>query len=376
MRQTLAVLAALAAPLSLAQPPAPLPQKEAMALYQRAVQLMDSVSLTVPGLPTAAAPVMEGVRQALRNLETVPINSAFSYAFLTHARGYMALVDAVPRPQPLPLEARRQFTETRDILDRLESHFRALLDQKEAQLRSPDRDNLRRYAEANQKISPPLPGRPRAVFLGDSITDGWPVNEYFPDRDFLNRGIGGQVTSEMLGRMKADVIDLKARVLLVLAGTNDIARGAPVKTIQNNLSMIADLADRNNVRPLFASVLPVSDYHQRVNPSFLRTTARPPSTILELNRWIQSFCAQRGYLYVDYFKAMVDASGHLRAELADDGLHPNSAGYRVMAPIALAAIEKELASGVSKRAAAKGSGLDPAAPEKKTKPGAQALRQH
>ncbi|MBM3774514.1 MAG: capsular biosynthesis protein [Acidobacteria bacterium] len=288
----------------------------------------------------------------------------------------MALVDAVPRPQPLPLEARRQFTETRDILDRLESHFRALLDQKEAQLRSPDRDNLRRYAEANQKISPPLPGRPRAVFLGDSITDGWPVNEYFPDRDFLNRGIGGQVTSEMLGRMKADVIDLKARVLLVLAGTNDIARGAPVKTIQNNLSMIADLADRNNVRPLFASVLPVSDYHQRVNPSFLRTTARPPSTILELNRWIQSFCAQRGYLYVDYFKAMVDASGHLRAELADDGLHPNSAGYRVMAPIALAAIEKELASGVSKRAAAKGSGLDPAAPEKKTKPGAQALRQH
>jgi len=102
---------------------------------------------------------------------------------------------------------------------KLESHFRALLDLKEAQLRNPDRDNLKRYGEVNSRLGQPSPERPRVVFLGDSITDGWRLNEYYGgDRDFVNRGIGGQITGEMLGRMKADVIDLKPRLVLVLAG--------------------------------------------------------------------------------------------------------------------------------------------------------------
>ena len=177
------------------------------------------------------------------------------------------------------------------------------------------------------------------VFLGDSITDAWRLNEYFPGRDFVNRGISGQITGEMLGRMKADVIDLKPRAMLVLAGTNDLARGVAIPVIENNLAMIASLAEANNIKPLFASILPVSDYHKDVNPRFEMSKARPPAAILELNHWLRQFCGQHGYPYVDYFGAMVDKAGFLKAELADDGLHPNSAGYRVMGPVAQAAID-------------------------------------
>ena len=155
-----------------------------------------------------------------------------------------------------------------------------------------------------------MPGRPRVVFLGDSITDGWRLNEYFGDRDFVNRGISGQITGEMLGRMKADVIDLKPEAMIVLAGTNDIARGVPVAAIENNLAMIADLAEFHKIKPLFASVLPVSDYHKGVNPANERTKQRPPATILELNAWLKSFCARRNFTYVDYFPALADQAGH------------------------------------------------------------------
>src|SRR5439155_24212092 len=137
-------------------------------------------------------------------------------------------------------------------------HLRARIEQVTLQTRTPDRDNLRRYAEANTKLSKPAANDKRIVFYGDSITDLWRLNEYFPGRDFVNRGISGQVTGEMLGRMKAEVIDLQPSAMLVLAGTNDIARGAPLSTIENNLTMIADLADAYKIKPLFASVLPIS----------------------------------------------------------------------------------------------------------------------
>ena len=183
------------------------------------------------------------------------------------------------------------------------------------------------------------PQSPRVVFLGDSITDGWRLQEYFSGRDFVNRGISGQITGEMLGRMMADVIGLKPAAVLVLAGTNDIARGVPVGTIKNNLTMIAELANANEIQPMFASILPVSDYHKNVNAHFAMTLRRPPATIQALNNWLRQFCSQRGYVYVDYFSAMVDSAGYLQADLADDGLHPNSKGYRVMAPVALNAID-------------------------------------
>jgi len=326
--------------LALAQSGALLSNQEALKLEQRTVQLIESTGLAVPGLARAGAPALEDARQVLANLQTAPQNAGNTYTFLGTARAYLAISDTVPKPFPFPEEGRRQFAELRDAVDRLDAHLRALLDAKEAQLRNPDRDNLHRYAEANEKVAAPNPQRPRVVFLGDSITDGWRLNEYFgSDRDFVNRGISGQITGEMLGRMKTDVIDLRPMSALVLAGTNDLARGVEVGVIKNNLLMIADLAEAHHILPMFASILPVSDYHKDVNPQYQQTVRRPPARILELNVWLKALCEQRHFPYVDYYAALVDKDGFLQADASDDGLHPNAKGYRIMAPIALAAID-------------------------------------
>jgi lysophospholipase L1-like esterase len=329
---------------------------EALKLEQRTVQLMESTGLAVPGLARAGAPALEDARQALANLQNAPQNAGNTFTFLNNARAYLAIADTVPRPYPFPEEGRRQFGELRDAVDRLDAHFRALLDFDETQLRNPDRDNLKRYAEADEKLGLPSPLKPRVVFLGDSITDGWRLNEYYgSDRDFVNRGISGQITGEMLGRMKADVIDLRPRLMLVLAGINDLGRGVPATTIENNLSMIADLAEAHHIEPMFASLLPVSDYHKDVNPQYARTSRLAPAKILEVNAWLKSFCEQRHFRYVDYYSALVDQTGFLQADAADDGLHPNAKGYRIMAPIALAAIDNIVKADV--KPAKKKSGL-------------------
>lgn len=319
----------------------PLSNKEAFDLYGRTVQLMESTAVAIPELARAGAPVTENARQTLITLRGLGRqNAGLTYSFLANVRAYLTLSDVVLKPSPFPEEAAKQFNELRDGVIRIEDNFRELLDQREREIANPDRDQFSRYAEANSRLAPPEPVRPRVVFMGDSITDGWRLNEYFTERDFVNRGISGQITSQMLGRMKADVIDLKPAAMIVLAGTNDIARGISVAAIENNLSMIADLAKAHDITPLFASVLPVSDYHKDENPAFEMTKRRPPETIRTLNAWIQNFCRQRNYMYVDYFSALVDQSGFLKADAANDGLHPNSAGYRLMAPIALAAIDK------------------------------------
>ncbi len=342
--RTALIAAALLARASVAQPqPAALPSAgEILKNFERVVQLMDSTRVAVPELSRAGEPLAENARQTLVNLRSGGTqNSPMVYSFLLNLRGYLALSDAVPKPATLTDEARQQFSELRDAQDRVEAYFRALLARKEAQLQDPDRDNLRRYAEANQKQVSPQPGAPRVVFLGDSITDMWRLNEYFaPERDFVNRGISGQITGQMLGRMMTDVINLKPAALLVLAGTNDIARGVPLEAIENNLSMIAELAEANKIVPLFASLLPVSDYHRDQNPSYEQSLRRPPQTIRALNVWLQRFCQEHKYVYVDYFSKLVDNSGFLTADMSDDGLHPNSKGYRIMAPMALEAIDK------------------------------------
>ncbi len=213
------------------------------------------------------------------------------------------------------------------------------MEQKDRQLRSPDPNNLTRYMDDDSRIGPPKAEKPRVVFLGDSITDAWRMNEYFPDRDFINRGIGGQITSQMLGRMRSDVINLQPNAVLILGGTNDLARSISLNAIEDNLTMIADLADYHKIKVIFASVLPVSDYHKDVNPAYEMTPIRPPVLIRALNDWIKSLCTRRNFTYLDYYSEMVDAAGFLKADLADDGLHPNSAGYRIMAPLAQNAIE-------------------------------------
>ncbi len=315
---------------------------EAQKIYMRSVQLLESTSVTVPGLVRAAAPVLENANQTLQTLRAQggQQHAGLTYSFLSSLRAYLQLADSLPKPFPFPEEGRRQFAELREAVDRIESHYRALLERKEFLLRNPDRDNLQRYAEANRKLPAPVPGSPRVVFLGDSITDGWRLNEYFPDRDFVNRGISGQVTGEMLGRMKADVLDLRPALVVILAGTNDIARQVPNETIQANLYMLASLAEAHQIKVVLASVLPISDHHKAQNPQYERSLQRPPQTILALNSWIESFCKKHGFAYLDYFSHMVDTAGQLKAELADDGLHPNAAGYRVMAPLAAEIIGK------------------------------------
>ncbi|MBN8732375.1 MAG: hypothetical protein J0L64_17670 [Acidobacteria bacterium] len=313
-------------------------------LYTRTLQLMDSTMSAVPGLARAAAPVMENARQGVANLKIAPTQpySPLHLEIVRNVRAYLALADALPKPFPFPTEAKRQFAELREAVERAETSFAAMLETKEAQIRTPDRDNLNRYAEANSRLGPPTAGKPRVVFLGDSITDGWRLNEYFPDHDFVNRGISGQITSQMLGRMKADVISLKPEAVVLLGGTNDLARGIPVSAINGNIEMIAELCAYNKIRLIIASVLPVSDYHMHVNPAFEMSKRRPPAQIEAINTWARTYAGQHNLGFLDYHAAMKDERGMLKAELADDGLHPNAAGYRIMAPLAQAAIDANI----------------------------------
>jgi lysophospholipase L1-like esterase len=335
---------AIAAAASLrAQAPAPqalLAPTQVNQLCRRSLELMDAGGVAVADLGRAATPVMENVRQACTLLEGRFGAGQLTYSVLMNLRAYMALAEAVPRPFPFPAAASAQLAELRETASRLDAHFRALLDSKDAALQSPDRDNLGRWAEANRLLPPPDPARPRVVLLGDSITEGWRINEYFPDKDFVNRGIGGQTTGEMLGRMRADVIDLKPAMVVILGGTNDLARNVAVSAIENNWIMMADLAAANGIKAVFSSVLPVSDVHKRVNPLFERTPARQPVLIKALNDWLERFCAQRKLTYVDYFNALRDDSGMLTEDLSDDGLHPNGKGYRIMAPLLAEATAK------------------------------------
>jgi lysophospholipase L1-like esterase len=180
------------------------------------------------------------------------------------------------------------------------------------------------------------------VFFGDSITDLWHIDEYFAGKPYLNRGIGGQTTPQMLVRFRQDVIELEPRVVIILAGTNDIAGNTgPMRNqdVEANLSSMAELARVNGIRVVFSSILPVHNYTEKAKDFFAQ---RPQSRILALNEWIKDYSAKNNLVYVDYFSALVDDKGMMKKELADDGLHPNAAGYKIAAPLAEAGIEKAL----------------------------------
>jgi lysophospholipase L1-like esterase len=206
-----------------------------------------------------------------------------------------------------------------------------------------DFGDLGRYREADARLGPPAAGETRVVFMGDSITDIWRLPEYFPGKPYINRGISGQTTPQMLIRFREDVIDLQPKVVLILAGTNDIAGNTGpmrLEDIEANLASMSELAHLHGIRVILSSVTPIHDYTPRAQNFFLQ---RSPEKILELDRWIKNYCAKNHYLYLDYFSAMVDAKGMLRQDLSDDGLHPNKKGFAVMAPLAEKAIEKALA---------------------------------
>ena len=210
-----------------------------------------------------------------------------------------------------------------------------------------DFGGLYRYAAANAALAAPRPGEARVVFLGDSITDNWSKPEYggfFPGKPWVNRGISGQTTAQMLVRFRADVIELRPKAVVILAGTNDIAGNAgpvSVDQVQDNLASMAELAGAHGIEVVLASLLPVSDDKKDAKGVALtRTRQRPTSTIEALNRWLAQYAAKNGHVYLDYFSATADASGTLRAELNDDGLHPNARGYAVMGPLAEKAIAR------------------------------------
>ncbi len=204
---------------------------------------------------------------------------------------------------------------------------------------------LARYREANRSLATPAAGEVRVVFMGDSITDAWQQPRFgrlFQERPWADRGISGQTTPQMLVRFRQDVIELSPKAVVILAGTNDIAGNTGPMTdeqIEGNLASMSELAAAHGIKVILASITPVSAYHASGSGA-PQTTVRPMARIKAVNQWIQKYAGEHGHVYLDYFSAMVDATGVLRAELSEDDLHPNVKGYEIMAPLAEAAIAK------------------------------------
>jgi lysophospholipase L1-like esterase len=203
-----------------------------------------------------------------------------------------------------------------------------------------DWNQLGRYHDDNEKLKQQAFDPKRVVFLGDSITDTWRLTQYFPDKPYINRGISGQTTPQMLVRMFPDVIDLKPAAVIILAGTNDIARNTGPETltmIEENIQAMTELAQAHGIKVILCSVAPVSDYGRTK-----MTPGRPPSDILKINTWMKAYSAKVNAIYADYFSALVDEKGYLKEGISTDGLHPNAMGFQMMAPIAEEAIQKAL----------------------------------
>lgn len=202
-----------------------------------------------------------------------------------------------------------------------------------------DFGDLARFGAADAELPAPVPGENRVVFMGDSITQGWKLETSFPDKPYINRGISGQTTPQMLVRFRQDVVDLAPKVVVLLGGTNDLAGNTGPMTLQqteDNLASMADIATANHIRVVLCSVTPSVDFPW--NPGL-----QPAPKIAALNAWISNYALQRGYVYVNYYAAMKDAEGGLAPNLSHDGVHPNPAGYAIMDPLVEAGIQKALA---------------------------------
>jgi len=199
--------------------------------------------------------------------------------------------------------------------------------------------DLARFKDEDTKLSSPATGENRVVFMGDSITEGWHLSDSFPGKPYLNRGISGQTTPQMLVRFRQDVIALKPNAVVILAGTNDIAGNTGPETpeqIEDNLASMADLAAANHIRVVLCSILPAVDYGWKPGMT-------PAPKIVAINAWMKAYAAEKGYVYVDFHTAMKDEHDGLPATLSRDGVHPLPEGYAVMAPLVEAGIEKALA---------------------------------
>lgn len=202
---------------------------------------------------------------------------------------------------------------------------------------------LERYRADNAALKPPAAGENRVVFMGNSITEGWAkhFSTMFPNKPYIGRGISAQTTPQMLVRFRQDVIALKPRVVVLLAGTNDIAGNTGPSTlgmIEDNIASMEELARANGIAVVLCSVLPVHDYPWKKGLA-------PAPKIVALNRWIKQYAETHGAVYVDYHSAMADERQGLKRALSADGVHPNEAGYRVMAPL----VEKGITEALRRR---------------------------
>ena len=206
-----------------------------------------------------------------------------------------------------------------------------------------DWPQILRYREANRTVT-----GADVVFMGDSITDAWPqprFGEFFPGKRYVGRGISAQTTPQMLIRMRPDVIALHPKVVVILAGTNDIAGNTGPMTdeqTEGNLASMAELAAANGIKVVLSSITPVSNYHVASPNAVPQTTSRPLARVRAINDWIREYAAAHQHQYADYFSAMIDEAGLLRPELSADDLHPTAAGYAIMAPLAEAAIQRAM----------------------------------
>jgi lysophospholipase L1-like esterase len=201
-----------------------------------------------------------------------------------------------------------------------------------------DFGGLERFKEADAMLAAPKPGEKRVVFMGDSITEDWKLEDSFPGKPYINRGISGQTSPQMLVRFRQDMIDLKPKVVIILAGTNDIMENTGPMTLEQsgeNIASMADLATANKIRVVLCSVLP--SFAFAWSPGI-----EPAPKIAAMNEWIRKYAAEKGYVYVDFYSAMKDERGGLPPALSEDGVHPLPAGYAIMAPLAEAGIEKAL----------------------------------
>jgi lysophospholipase L1-like esterase len=201
-----------------------------------------------------------------------------------------------------------------------------------------DFGGLARFKEADVKLNAPALKENRVVFMGDSITAGWKLDESFPGKPYINRGISGQTTPQMLVRFRQDVIDLQPKVVVLLAGTNDVAGNTGPMTLEQtegNLASMAELAAANGIRVVLCSITPAFDYHWAPG-------LEPAPKIAKLDEWLKTYAASKGFVYVDYYSAMKDERGGMPPALSKDGVHPQPAGYAIMAPLAQAGIERAL----------------------------------
>lgn len=197
---------------------------------------------------------------------------------------------------------------------------------------------LGRFHDADETAGSPKPGETRVVFMGDSITEAWHLDQSFSGKAYINRGISGQTTPQMLVRFRQDVINLKPQAVVILAGTNDIAGNTGPESldeVEDNLASMAELAEANGIKVVLCSILPAFDYPWQPGLT-------PAPKIDMINEWLKDYAAKKGYVYVDFHSAMKDSRDGLPPALSKDGVHPLPAGYAIMAPMTQAGIEKAL----------------------------------